>query len=155
MHAHTPPFTKPTGAYDASRLTAREAYEQTSAIAASQDAKSALTDADRYAKLRTAAHYIYHAKLLMDEALDGWCIQPDTSGIPAESAYLARAADPRDVLSAEELKGFGSGDVEPATLRGIPDSFTDSHGNLITRRHPMAAEALRDEYERGDGETGV
>ena len=84
-------------------------------------------------------------------------------GIPAESAYLAR-----EVLTAEELKGFGIGGVEPATLRGIPDIFIDSHGNLITRRHvaetatnvaasqhPMAAEALRDEYERTDGATGV
>lgn len=69
-------------------------------------------------------------------------------GIPAESAYLAsfspngsRIATPaeidglRDVLSAEELKGFGIGDVQP--------------------RHVMHAEALRDEYEKGEGETGV
>jgi hypothetical protein len=41
----------------------------------------------------------------------------------------------REVLTAEELKGFGIGDVEP--------------------RHPLHAEVLRDEYEKGDGETGV
>ena len=108
------------------QISARQLYDETSAIAAAQDAK-----------------------------LDG---------IPAESAYLAsfspngsRIATPaeidglRGVLTAEELKGFGIGDVEPATLRGIPDSFTDSHGNRITRRHPMAAEALRDHDERLSG----
>ena len=69
-------------------------------------------------------------------------------GIPAESAYLAsfspngsRIATPteidaiREILTAEELKGFGIGDVEP--------------------RHPLHAEVLRDEYEKGNGETGV
>jgi len=72
----------------------------------------------------------------------------DDQGIPAESAYLAsfspngsRIATPaeidglREVLSAEELRGFGIGDIEP--------------------RHPMHAEVLRDEYEKGDKETGV
>jgi hypothetical protein len=69
------------------------------------------------------------------------------AGIPAESSYLASfgpngsrlaTADEidnlRSVLSAEELKGFGIGDVP---------------------RHPMHAEALRDEYERGSQGTGV
>ena len=108
------------------RSSARQLYDETSTIAAAQDA-----------------------------TLDG---------VLAESAYLAsfspngsRIATPaeidglRDVLSAEELKGFGIGDVEPATLRGIPDSFTDSHGNLITRRRPMHAEAIRDHDERLSG----
>jgi hypothetical protein len=62
MHAHTPPFTKPTGAYDARKL-----FDETSAIAAEQDARHSMTDAEREAKLRTVAHYIYHAKLLMDD----------------------------------------------------------------------------------------
>lgn len=34
MHAHTPPFTKPEAAYDSRRL-----YNETGAIAATQDAK--------------------------------------------------------------------------------------------------------------------
>lgn len=84
-------------------------------------------------------------------------------GIPAESAYLASFGPNADipskspkadrrVLTDAERKAWGIGDIEPATLRGIPDSFTDSHGNRITRRdatrHPMHAEALRDHDER-------
>ena len=84
------------------------------------------------------------------------------SGIPAESAYIASFGPNESV----PLRC----DVSPmfATLRDIPDSFIDSHGCRITRRvvaktattvatsqHPMAAEVLRDEYEKTDGETGV
>jgi hypothetical protein len=56
---------------------------------------------------------------------------------PTRIATPAELADLRQLLTAEELKGFGIGDVEP--------------------RHPMQAEALRqaDEFERGDGETGL
>jgi hypothetical protein len=103
------------------------------------------------------------------------------NGLPAESSYLAsfspngsriatadEVAGLRESLSAEQLREYGIGDVEPATLRGIPDSFIDSHGNRITRRdvtpsrhsatnvsqagqHPMAAEAIRDHDERLNG----
>ena len=65
------------------------------------------------------------------------------SGIPAESADLAR-----EVLTAEELKGFGIGDVAP---RPVAETAT----TVATSQHPMAAETLRDEYEKTDGETGV
>ncbi|THD06131.1 hypothetical protein [Rhodanobacter lindaniclasticus] len=211
MRAHTPPFTKPEAAYDSRRL-----YEETSAIAAAQDARHAMTDAEREAKLRTVAHYIYHAKLLMDEVFGteraklaappatpdfsivqdppdlplGWLAR---GGAPVESAYLAsfgpnddmskkspkadtrvasvdEVAALREHLTAEQLREYGIGDVEPATLRGIPDSFTDSHGSRITRRvtppyprgwfdcvpcveprHPMHAEALRQHDERLNG----
>ena len=78
--------------------------------------------------------------------------------VPAESAYLlrqgSRIATPaevdglREVLTAEELKGFGIGDIEP---RAVAKPAT----TVATSQHPMAAEALRDEYEKTDGETGV
>jgi hypothetical protein len=131
-----PPFT----------ASARKLYEETSAIAAAQDAKlDPISDVE--SKVRTAMHYLYHAQLLLKEAF------PDTSserveeapesvhGIPAESSYLSSfgpngsrlaTADEidnlRSVLFAEELKGFGIGDVES--------------------RHPMHAEALRVADER-------
>lgn len=160
MRANFPPFTKPEAAYDSRRL-----YEETSAIAAAQDAKHAMTDAERDAKLRTVAHYIYHAKLLMDEVFcteragvpasadipakvpiadlaPKWTPQwLADNGIPAESSYLAsfspngsriatadEVAGLRELLSAEQLREYGIGDVE--------------------RRHPMHAEALRDHDER-------
>lgn len=144
MRAHTPPFTKPEAAYDSRRL-----YDETSAIAAAQDAKRAMTDAERDAKLRTVAHYIYHAKLLMGEVFgtdrashaaphptpDFTIAQdpPDlpmgrltSIGVPVESAYLASFGP--NVWQAETLRECGIGDVEP--------------------RHPMHAEALRDHDER-------
>lgn len=144
MRAHTPPFTKPEAAYDSRRL-----YEETSAIAAAQDAKHAMTDAERDVKLRTVAHYIYHAKLLMDEvfgtdrashaappATPDFTIAQDppdlpmgwltSIGVPVKSAYLASFGP--NVWQAETLRECGIGDVEP--------------------RHPMHAEALRDHDER-------
>lgn len=75
-------------------------------------------------------------------------------GTPAESAYLlkngSRIATPaevdglREVLTAEELKGFGIGDVEP---RDVAETAT----TVATSQHPMAAEALRDHDERLSG----
>jgi hypothetical protein len=65
----------------------------------------------------------------------------EPNAVPVESSYLDsfspngsrpatadEIADMRAVLSAEELKGFGIGDIEP--------------------RHPMQAEAIRDHDER-------
>ena len=151
MHAHTPPFTKPPGAYDASRLTAREAYDQTSAVAASQDAKLAITPAERDAKLRTVAHYIYHAKLLMDEVF-----AEERSRSNAALAELAREAQADGFYASADitakwspqwlveqgipaessyLASFSPNDLQAETLReyGIGD----------VARHPMHAEALR------------
>jgi len=158
MRAHTPPFTKPEAAYDSRRLTAREAYDQTSAIAAEQDARHAMTDAEREFKLRTVAHYIYHAKLLMDEVFStervNRVVPPETSdftivqdppdlplgwlasgGVPVESAYLA-SFGPNDV-QAEVLRECHIGDVP--------------HRPNARNAHPMAAEALRDHDERLNG----
>ena len=67
------------------------------------------------------------------KALDSVSMDIPTNG--SRIATPAEIDNLRDLLSAEELKGFGIGDVEP--------------------RHPMHAEALRDEYEKGMGETGV
>lgn len=78
--------------------TARRLYDETSAVAAEQDAK-----------------------------LDS---------IPAESAYLAR-----EVLTTEELKGFGIADVAPRHDAGTATT-------VATSQHPMHAEALRDHDER-------
>jgi len=131
MHAHTPPFTKPTGAYDARKL-----YDETSAIAAAQDAKlDPVSDVE--AKVRTALSYLYHAQELLKEAFPKpqdrapkWSPQwAAEQCAPADSEYLA-SFSPNPAL----LK-IGIGDVEP--------------------RHVMAAEALRDEYQKGEGETGV
>lgn len=177
MHAHTPPFTKPTGAYDARKL-----YDETSAIAAAQDAKldhgndalsSILADLramvkrlEAYAerlrvsraltelsaesqKLGLYNDLAYTSGERVDETPESVHVTAPQrlaeQGMPAESAYLfkngSRIATPaeidglRDVLTAEELKGFGIGDVD--------------------RRHPMHAEVLRDEFERADKETGV
>lgn len=220
MHAHTPPYTKPTGAYDARKL-----YDETGKIAAAPDTRldpvsvmnhrarvmplvladleariakgakdygepltthngrDALWDAyeealDLCLYLRQAieeriqsvsaissperekvctcpsgdgslrwpcpAHMAGHANERIPKWSPQWLAE---QGIPAESAYLASATcrrpittpteidAMREVLTDEELKGLGIGDVEP--------------------RHPLHAEVLRDEYEKGDGETGV
>lgn len=80
------------------------------------------------------------------------------NAIPVESSYLGsfspngsriatadEIADMRSVLSAEELKGFGIGDVPHES------------SNVTVSRHPMQAAALQDadEYNRGTGDTGV
>lgn len=133
MHAHIPPFTN----------RGRKLYDETTATAAAQDAKLDMTDAKREAKLRTVAHYIYHAKLLMDEvfaeskahsrelladiAREAQTMGLYDDGIPAESAYIASfspngsriaTADEvdnlRDFLTAERLREYGIGDVLPA-----------------------------------------
>jgi hypothetical protein len=80
------------------------------------------------------------------------------NAIPVESSYLDsfspngsriatadEIADMRSVLSAEELKGFGIGDVPHES------------SNVTVSRHPMQAAALQDadEYNRGTGDTGV
>ena len=130
MHAHMPPYTKPEAAYDSRRL-----YDETSAIAAAQDAKlDSISSVE--SKVRTAMQYLYHAQLLLKEAFPS---RDRQHGIPAESADLAR-----EVLTAEELKGFGIGDVEP---RHVAETAT----TVATSRHPMAAEAIRDHDERLDG----
>lgn len=146
MHAHTPPFTKPTGAYDARKL-----YEETGKIAAAQDTKLDPVS-DTESKVRTALSYLHHAQLLLKEAFPEprrhapkWSPQwLADNGIPAESSYLASFSpngsriataeeidNLRELLSVEELKGFGIGDVES--------------------RHPMHAEVLRDHDERLSG----
>lgn len=166
MLAHMPPFTKPEAAYDSRRM-----YDETSAIAAAQDAKlDPVSDVE--SKVRTAMQYLYHAHLLLKEAFtytSGKRVEempepvhvnapPKWSpqwlagqGIPAESAYLlrqgSRIATPtevdglREVLTAEELKGFGIGDVEP---RHVAETAT----TVATSQHPANAEALRMADER-------
>lgn len=94
------------------------------------------------------------ARQLYDET---GAIAAAQDGIPAESAYLAsfspngsRIATSaeieglREVLTAEELKGFGIGDVEP---RDVAETATTAAAS----QHPMAAEALRDHDERLNG----
>lgn len=90
------------------------------------------------------------------------------NAIPVESSYLdsfspngsrpataEEIADMRSVLSAEELKGFGIGDVPHKS--GKADIRCDMSGNVNISRHPMQAAALQDadEYNRGTGDTGV
>jgi hypothetical protein len=90
---------------------------------------------------------------LAQEAL-GWGMYANTSG----------------QISAHELRRHGIGDVElvkdhrrvatPAELAYLasfgPNVAADIHpGNVNESRHPMAAEALRDEYNKTDQETGV
>lgn len=69
---------------------------------------------------------------------------------PTRIATPAELADLRQLLTAEELKGFGIGDVEP--VLPYPRGWFDG-----SNPHPMAAEALRqaDEFNLGSGETGV
>jgi hypothetical protein len=90
------------------------------------------------------------------------------NAIPVESSYLDsfspngsriatadEIADMRSVLSAEELKGFGIGDVPHES--GTADIRCDMSGNVNISRHVMNAAALQDadEYNRGTGDTGV
>lgn len=158
MHAHTPPFTKPEAAYDSRRL-----YEETSAIAAAQDAKHAMTDAERDAKLRTVAHYIYHAKLLMDEVFG-----TERAGVPASADIPAKAstadlapkwtpqwlADNGVPVESSYLASFGPNDDIPtkspkAHRRVLTDAERKAWGiGDVEPRHPMHAEALRDHDER-------
>lgn len=168
MHAHTPPFTNPEAAYDSRRL-----YDETSAIAAAQDAKLDPIGPVE-SKVRTAMQYLYHAQLLLKEAFPytsgkrveempepvhvnappKWSPQwLAEQGIPAESAYLASfgpngAPTSDSFLRGEALREIHIGDVEP---RAVAKPAT----TVATSQHPMAAEALRDEYERTDKETGV
>lgn len=141
----------------ASANTSRKLYDETSAIATAQDV--ALEDIDWNACFPTRAQ--------LDAKREAMTWSPQRlaeQGIPAESAYLASFGP--NTTQAEALREIGIGDVEPTTLRGIPESFIDMEGNWITRRntqhkpnarnpHVMAAEALRDEYEKTDRETGV
>lgn len=168
MRARTPPFTKPEAAYDARRL-----YDETSAIAAAEDAKLDPVDAalssilaDFRAVVGRLVAYAERLRAkhnLAELAVESQKLGLYGDGAAAESAYLASFGPNADippkspkadrrVLTDAERKAWGIGDIEPATLRGIPDSFTDSHGNRITRRdatrHPMHAEALRDHDER-------
>lgn len=169
MHAHTPPFTKPEAAYDSRRL-----YDETSAIAAAQDAKLDPIGPVE-SKVRTAMQYLYHAQLLLKEAFpytSGKRVEempepvhvnapPKWSpqwlagqGIPAESAYLlrqgSRIATPaevdglREVLTAEELRGFGIGDIEP---RAVAKPAT----TVAISQHPANAETIRYHDERLSG----
>jgi len=124
--------TRPHGIADANRR-----YAETSAIAAAQDAKlDHLSDAlpsilaefravtkrlEDYAE-RMRVSRIESAK----EHAPKWSLAWLEQGTPAESSYLASfspngsriatAAEIdslRDLLTAEELKGFGIGDVHP------------------------------------------
>jgi DNA-binding PucR family transcriptional regulator len=145
MHAHTPPFTK-----SATGCDAKTAYDQTSKIAAAQDAKfdpgndalpSILAEFRAVVKrLEAYAERLRASRTLADLAAESQKLGlyddlADTSnkrvektpesvhGISAESSYLfsfgsstATAAEIdslRDLLTAEELKGFGIGDVHP------------------------------------------
>lgn len=135
MRAHTPPFTA---------KTAKQLYDETSAIAAAQDAKHAMTADEREAKLRTVAHYIYHAKLLMDEVF---------------SEERKRSNDALDAMAREGqrlgLYDHSGTSAEVAYLRKCGIGDVAETATTVASQHPMAAEVLRDEYERGDGATGV
>jgi hypothetical protein len=103
MHAHTPPFTK-TDQRDA----ARKLYDETSAIAAAQDAQlDPVIDVE--SRVRTAMQYLYHAQLLLKEAYPARTRSND--GLPAESAYLA-SFSPNGSQNDALLK-IGIGDVHP------------------------------------------
>lgn len=160
MRASTPPFTKPTGAYDARKL-----YDETSKTAAAQvtrldpgnDALPSIL-ADFRSVVRRLEAYAERLRVSRAEPAPKWSPQwLAEQGIPAESAYLAsfspngsRIATPaeieglREVLTAEKLKGFGIGDVE---RRDVAETAT----TVATSQHPMAAEALRDHDERLNG----
>ena len=153
MRAHTPPFTKPEAAYDSRRL-----YEETSAIAAAQDARHAMTDAERESKLRTVAHYIYHAKLLMDEvfgteranrvtppATSDFTIAQDPPDLPL--GWLARGGVP---VESAYLASFGPNDVQAEVLRECHIGDVPHRPNA-RNAHPMHAEALRQHDERLNG----
>lgn len=124
---------KPTGAYDARKLG----------------------DASSTDKLRTAFNYLGHAKRLIEEFIKDTEGKPAPikpapkwspqwladNGIPVESAYLASM---RETLTAEELKGFGIGDVE---RRHVAEKAT----TVAISQHPAMAEVIRDHDERLDG----
>jgi len=120
--------------------SARQLYDETSAIASAQDANlyavadipetSPVADIDWNACFPTRAQ--------LDAAATGKPpLEPSRICTPAELAYLA-SFGPNERVPPRD-------DAPPmfATLRDIPDSFTDSHGNRITRRHPVQAEADR------------
>ncbi len=218
MHAHTPPFTKPTGAYDSRRLFPEDSAERKeypvysgalqyfpSALAAvanhsfkgnekhnpgqplHHDRAKSGDEADALMRHLMEGDYVgmaWRALALLQKHLEAngapiapgarnvqgvptkgclaelvretqsWGMYADADipaktastdlapkwspqwlaeqGVPAESSYLA-SFSPND-LQAETLREYGIGDVT---------------------RHPMHAEALRDEYEKADGETGV
>lgn len=175
MRATTPPFVKPASLVGAASSSL---YAETSAIAAAQDAKldpvsdveSKVRTAMQYlyhAQLLLKEAFPYTSGKRVEETLEPvhvnappkWSPQwLAEQGTPAESAYLlkngSRIATPaevdglREVLSAEELKGFGIGDIEP---RAVAKTAT----NVATSQHPMAAEAIRDHDERLNGPEDV
>lgn len=117
--------------------TARRLYDETSAIAAAQDAKLDSIRAEPAPK--------WSPQWLAEQ------------GIPAESTYIAsfrpngsrivtpaEIAELRKVLTAEQLREYGIGDAEPRNVAGIAT-------NVATSQHPANAEAIRYHDERLDG----
>lgn len=107
-------------------------------------------------KVRHRTKVAWRALAALQEEIERDYLAP-VQGIPAESAYLASfspngsriatAAEIeglRDLLTAEELRGFGIGDAEP---RDVAETAT----TVATSKHPMAAEVLRDHDERLNG----
>lgn len=104
--------------------SARQLYDETSAIAAAQDAKL-YADADTPGKSPVADIYwnaCFPTRAQLDAAATGkQPVEPSRITTPVELAYLA-SFSPND-MQAEVLRDSGIGDVEP--------------------RHPMQAEADR------------
>jgi hypothetical protein len=77
---------------------------------------------------------------------------------PTRIATPAELADLRELLSAEELKGFGIGDVPAESKTTLRELSAEAQKlGFYDNPHPMQAEALRqaDEFNLGSGETGV
>ena len=134
MRAHTPPFTKPEAAYDSRRL-----YEETSAIAAAQDARHAMTDAERESKLRTVAHYIYHAKLLMDEVFG---TERASHAAPPATPDFTIAQDPPDL----PMGWLASGGIPAESSYLASLGMGDAERRLADAHRPIVGDMKADEY---------
>ncbi|HUH31583.1 MAG TPA: DUF3310 domain-containing protein [Rhodanobacter sp.] len=183
MHAHTPPFTRPT---------AKQVYDETSAIAAAQDASLYAAPAD---PVNHPAHYTggdvecidaIRAALTEGEFigfLKGQVLKyvwrNGKKGDPVEDAakglwyqrrlhgaldaqYMRRKHALAELVRDAQKMGVYDAPAtacgttaEAAYLRkcGIGDVAVSA--TTVASQHPMAAEVLRDEYERGAGETGL
>jgi hypothetical protein len=118
MHAHTPPFTKPAGAYDARKL-----YDETTQRATEHDAAHPISDIE--AKVRTALSYLHHAQLLLKEAF------PYTSNKRVEKTPESVHGELAETVGIETLarhvphwhKDWGKG--VPAKMRVYLDAVMD------------------------------
>lgn len=154
MRAHTPPFTK---------STAKQVYDETSAIAAAQDAKlDPISDVE--SKVRTAMQYLYHAQLLLKEAF------PYTSGERVKKSPKSVHVNTPNADIPEKSPLAGELDIdwnacfptraqlaeqgtsaEVAYLRKCGIGDVAETATTVASQHPMAAEVLRDHDERLNG----